>query len=147
MTLLCLGRNQLTEVPIALCNMRNMERLFLYDNHLQSLPSRMTRLTNLTLLDLEGNVALPQMFQKNLRKKKPEVQALLKDIGEHYRPIERGRKRCRRACILLIAFKRWRHTQPSMALIDPYVVRHIASLLHATRNHSVWRKNEETRTK
>ena len=42
----------LTELPIAICDMSNLQKLFLWGNQLTSLPEQFTHLTNLDMLSV-----------------------------------------------------------------------------------------------
>lgn len=128
LTLLSVGNNRLQCLP-AWLGERNvaLERLYVRQNCLTSLPLSLVGLTNLACLWLEGNAGLPA----HLRVKTQNVdatQAVLRDLEpEACRAVAR-----RAALTFMLAARR-------ALYLDKNVAKMIGRLIYATRHEAIWK--------
>ena len=116
------------EIPFEVSRLQQLERLFLSDcTRLQRLPSSISTLTALTVLDLAGCDRLPKEFNAEFRD--DGVQGALVKISRHFARLEH----CRAACVTLIGLRRSR--RDTILMSQPFdITVLVAKLLWQARD-------------
>lgn len=98
-----LAYNNFVEVPSEVSRLQQLEQFFVRScTRLQRLPSSISTLTALTVLDLAGCDRLPKEFNAEFRD--DGVQPVLVKMSRHFARLEH----CRAACVTLIGLRRSR---------------------------------------
>ncbi len=121
---LAVENNVIRTLPVGIYSWTKLNGLYLRDNHLQRLPSTMTRLTELRTLFLRGNAALPPELQENTQGY-DDTQALIQAISEHYGAIEAA---CRKTIVTLLGVRKFRPI-PAFAFIGRDVMAIIGRMM------------------
>ena len=72
-----LRENRIREIPLDVCNLRNLIKLDLSNNLLTNIPQDIILMTNLKILDLKGNNFDDPEIQVNSRKSLPTLMTYL----------------------------------------------------------------------